>query len=222
MNDDTWMVIPVYNEEPVIAGVVKAALTSFSNIVCVDDGSDDGSAAAAAAAGATVVSHPINLGQGAALQTGLEFALMDPTMNYVVTFDADGQHLVEDAERMLETLRAGSVDIVFGSRFLDPRSRPPRMKRVLLKAAVAYSNASTRVRLTDTHNGLRALNRPVVEAMDIKQNRMAHASEVIEQVGRGGFRYTEQSVHIVYTDYSRSKGQSMLNSINILVELIYR
>ena len=222
MNDDTWLVIPLYNEEQVIGEVVSGALTSFSNIVCVDDGSRDGSAVAAAAAGATVVSHPINLGQGAALQTGIDFALMDPTTKYVVTFDADGQHQVEDAERMLGTLRSGTVDIVFGSRFLDPRTRPPRLKRALLKAAVAYSKASTGVRLTDTHNGLRALSRPVAAALDIKQNRMAHASEIIELVGRGGFRYVEQPVHILYTDYSRSKGQSLLNSVNILVELIYR
>lgn len=222
MNDDTWLVIPLFNEERVIGEVVAGALRAFSKIVCVDDGSRDGSAAAAAAAGATLVSHPVTLGQGAALQTGILYALTDPAMKYVVTFDGDGQHRVEDAASMLEVLRAGTADIVFGSRFLDARTRPPAVKRALLKAAVAYSNITTKVRLSDTHNGLRAFNRAVAEALDIRQNRMAHASEIIEQVGRRGFAYVEHPVQILYTDYSRTKGQSMLNSVNILAELFYR
>jgi glycosyltransferase involved in cell wall biosynthesis len=222
MNDDTWLVIPLYNEEQVIGDVVAGALEKFSNIVCVDDGSRDDSGDVAQAAGAVVVRHPINLGQGAALQTGLSYALSDPGMKYVITFDADGQHQVSDAEAMLEILRADEVDVVFGSRFLDSNTRPPALKRALLKAAIAYSNASTKVRLTDTHNGLRALNRKAVATLDIRQNRMAHASEIIDQIGKAKLRYVEQPVHILYTDYSRAKGQSLLNSVNILAELIYR
>ena len=219
---DTWVVVPLFNEVSVIADVVRSVRAVFPQVVCVDDGSRDGSAAAARDGGAVVVQHPVNLGQGAALQTGIEYALRDPGTRYVVTFDADGQHRVEDALGMVEVLRGGQVDIVFGSRFLDERTQPSRAKRALLRAAVLYTNMTTKVRLSDAHNGLRAMNRTVAEHLDIRQNRMAHASEIIEQVGAGRFRYSEHPVHILYTDYSRAKGQSMLNSVNILTEMFFK
>lgn len=222
MYDDTWLVVPLYNEGEVIRQVVTDARPTFPRIVCVDDGSIDGSGARAAAAGAVVVTHPINLGQGAALQTGIEYALRQPETRYVVTFDSDGQHRVEDAAAMVDLLRADVADVVFGSRFLDGRTSPGLLKKLVLKAAIAFSNATTGVRLTDTHNGLRAFNRAGASALSIKQNRMAHASEIIEQVGKAGLRYVEQPVHILYTDYSRKKGQSLLNSVNILTELLYK
>jgi hypothetical protein len=117
---------------------------------------------------------------------------------------------------------AGEADVVFGSRFLDQRTKAGLVKKSVLKLAIAYSNASTGVHLSDTHNGLRAFNRSVAQRFDLRQNRMAHASEIIEQVGRMKARYVEQSVHILYTDYSRRKGQSLLNSVNILAEMIYK
>jgi len=188
----------------------------------VDDGSSDRSAAAAREAGAVVVQHPVNMGQGAALQTGIEYAVRDPEMRYVVTFDADGQHQVSDAVEMVDKLRAGDADVVFGSRFLDARTKPSAAKRALLRAAVVYTNMTTKMKLTDAHNGLRAMNRSVAERLDIRQNRMAHASEIVEQIGSAGFRYAEHPVHIIYTDYSRSKGQSMLNSVNIVTEMFFK
>jgi polyprenyl-phospho-N-acetylgalactosaminyl synthase len=220
--DDTWLVVPLFNEEQVIGDVVAGARRVFPHVVCVDDGSADRSGELAAAAGAVVVRHPVNLGQGAALQTGLEYALRDPGARYFVTFDADGQHQVDDAVALVDLLRRGEADIVFGSRFLDDRTRPGPLKRVVLRLAVAYSNAVTGIHLTDAHNGLRALNRRAAEAMDLRQNGMAHATEIVAQVRRSGLRHTEHPVHILYTDYSRSKGQSLLNSINILVELMFR
>lgn len=221
-NDDTWLVVPLFNEETVIGDVVRSALTIFPHLVCVDDGSSDESAQRAREAGAAVVDHPINLGQGAALQTGIAYALAQPGAQYFVTFDADGQHRVEDAAAMVEVLRAGEVDVVFGSRFLDDRTDPGFLKKAVLKTAIAFSNLTSGVHLTDSHNGLRAFNRTAACALDIKQNRMAHASEIVEQVGRLKLRHTEIPVHVLYTEYSRSKGQSLLNSVNILTELLYR
>src|SRR5450759_3669773 len=222
MYDDTWLVVPLYNEGEVIRQVIADARPTFPRIVCVDDGSIDGSGAEAAAAGAVVVTHPINLGQGAALQTGIEYALRQPDARYVVTFDSDGQHRVEDAAAMVDLLRADVADVVFGSRFLDGRTSPGLLKKLVLKAAIAFSNATTGVRLTDTHNGLRAFNRAGASALSIKQNRMAHASEIIEQVGKAGLRYVEHPVHLLYNDNYRKKGQSLLNSVHILTELLYK
>jgi len=226
-NEDVWLVVPLYNEAAVIADVVREARTVFPNIVCIDDGSRDASADLAEQAGAAVVRHPVNLGQGAALQTGFEYALGDPAMRYVVTYDADGQHQIRDVEVMLERIRQGDVRVVFGSRFLDERTEASLGKRLVLRAAVTYTNATTGTRLTDAHNGLRVLHRDVVEKLDITQNRMAHASEIVAQIGSMRFdgakvAYAEEPVHILYTDYSRAKGQSLWNAINILAELIWR
>jgi glycosyltransferase involved in cell wall biosynthesis len=226
-NDDVWLVVPLYNEAVVIGDIVRSARVTFPKIVCVDDGSRDGSSEVAEQAGAVVVRHPVNLGQGAALQTGFEYALSDPAMRYAVTFDADGQHQIEDVAVMLERIRRGDVQVVFGSRFLDERTRAGALKKLVLRAAVAYTNLTTGTRLTDAHNGLRVLDRSVVQRIDITQNRMAHASEIVSQIGAmrlGGkpVAYAEEPVHIIYSDYSRSKGQSLWNAVNILAELIWR
>jgi glycosyltransferase involved in cell wall biosynthesis len=220
--DDVWLVVPLFNEEQVIGEVVSAARATFPHIVCVDDGSKDASARAAAAAGAVVVRHPVNLGQGAALQTGFEYALGVPSMRWVVTFDADGQHQVSDVVEMVEKARTEELDVVFGSRFLDDRTEAGFLKGLVLKAAVGYTNLTTGTRLTDAHNGLRVISRDVVAQLEITQNRMAHASELVAQIGDLDIRYAESPVHILYTDYSRAKGQSLWNAVNILADLILR
>ncbi len=219
---DVWIVIPVYNEAPVVREVVEHVLTVFPNVVCVDDGSRDGSVEAVLRTRAHLVRHPVNLGQGAALQTGFEYARSVPSMQWVVTFDADGQHQVSDVVDMLAKARAEDLQVVFGSRFLDDRTTPSLMKKVILRLAVGYTNITTGTKLTDAHNGLRVLRRDVVERLDITQNRMAHASELVAQIGEMKVRYGESPVHILYTDYSKTKGQSLWNSVNILVELMFR
>lgn len=218
----TWLVVPLYNEAQVIRSVVAQARETFPNIVCVDDGSSDDSVAEARAGGARVVVHAVNLGQGAALQTGIRYALLDPDARYFVTFDADGQHRTEDALRMVERLAREDLDIVIGSRFLDGRTRPGLLKRIVLKAAVVFQRVTSGVKLTDAHNGLRAMTRETASRIRITQNRMAHASELVDQVASLGLRFAEEPVHVIYTDYSRSKGQSLWNSVNILSELLFK
>ncbi|MGH3734364.1 MAG: glycosyltransferase family 2 protein [Micromonosporaceae bacterium] len=216
---DTWVIIPVYNEEKVIAQVITELLPVFPNVVCVDDGSRDASGSEIAATGAHLVRHPVNMGQGAALQTGLTYALARPGSRYFVTFDADGQHRVTDAAAMLEVARGGEVDAVLGSRFLERGSTVPWLKKLVLRIVAALSPRSRRLRLTDAHNGLRVLTRPVAERLRIRMNGMAHASEIVANLARGGWRVVEVPVTILYTDYSRSKGQSLVNGVNILFDL---
>ena len=218
---DTCVVIPLYNEASVIADVIAELLPVFPNVVCIDDGSSDGSGAIARAAGARVVTHPINLGQGAALQTGFDYAL-EHNAAYVVTFDADGQHRVVDAAAMLQLAIEHGTAIVFGSRFLDDRTKPGILKRIVLKTAVAVTNLTTKTRLTDAHNGLRVIRADALRMFRLKQDRMAHGTEIVVRLGRTGLPYEEFPVEVIYTDYSKAKGQSLLNSVNILVDLIIR
>lgn len=222
MNEaDTWVVIPLYNEAQVIGGVIRDLLPAFSNIVCIDDGSRDGGGDIARSAGARIVTHPINLGQGAALQTGFEYAL-ERGAEYVVTFDADGQHRVVDAKAMLQRARDEDFAIVFGSRFLDDRTKPGFLKKIVLKTAVTVTNWTTRTRLTDAHNGLRVIRADALRKVKLRQDRMAHGTEIVVQLGKAGLPYTEHPVEVIYTDYSRAKGQSLLNSVNILIDLFIR
>lgn len=220
--DTTWLVIPLYDEEQVIGDVVRRAKRSFSNIVCVDDGSNDASARSAERAGAVVIHHPFNLGQGAALQTGIEFTLRQPDMEYLVTFDADGQHRVEDAVAMVEQAKTQNLAIIFGTRFVGDSSPVGWSKKAVLKTAAAVTRWKTGLNLTDAHNGLRLLRRDAAEQIDLKQNRMAHASEIVGQLAATGLPWAERPVTIDYTDYSKAKGQSLLNSVNILVDLVMR
>lgn len=219
---DTCVVIPVFNEEQVIADVITGVLAEFDHVVCVDDGSTDSSVAQILGTSARLVRHPVNLGQGAALQTGIEFALADPSISYLVTYDADGQHRVEDALAMVDVLRHGDVDVVFGSRFLDGRTEVGRMKKIVLKSAVRFMNATSGLELTDAHNGLRAMTRHAASQIRITQNGMAHASEIVSEVARTGLSWREVPVEVVYTDYSKAKGQSLWNSVNILFDLVFR
>lgn len=219
---EDWLVVPLYNEATVIGGVIADALPTFPRIVCVDDGSTDGSGDVAREAGAVVLTHAANLGQGAALQTGITFVCEQPGARCLVTFDADGQHQVADAREMADIIARGEAAVVFGSRFLDGRTRPGLVKRVVLTFAVWFTKQSTGMRLTDAHNGLRAVRIDAARQVDLTQDRMAHASEIVLQLGRTGLPWQEHPVHVLYTDYSRGKGQSVWNSVNILVDLLFK
>ncbi len=219
VHDEVWVVIPLFNEATVIADVVAEVRTVFPHVVCVDDGSTDGSADRARAAGAVVVQHCINLGQGASLQTGISWALAQGA-RYIVTFDADGQHQLTDAVAMVELAEREDLGIVFGSRFLDERTDPGFLKRLVLRTAVWFTRHSTGLKLTDAHNGLRVLRADAARAVHLKQDRMAHATEIVLQLGRTRLPWREHPVHVLYTDYSRGKGQSLWNSVNILIDLM--
>ena len=185
----------------------------------VDDGSRDDTADAAFSAGAAVIRHPVNLGQGAALQSGIAFALSRHA-DYIVTFDADGQHDIADIERMIATLEREQADIAIGSRFLGTAQGIPPLRRVLLKAGILVTQILSGLRLTDAHNGLRVITGPAAARLRITQNRMAHASEIIEQIAALKLRYVEVPVTIRYTEYSLQKGQRTLDSLVVLKDLL--
>lgn len=215
------IIIPVYNEGQVVRCVIEATLKEYKYVVCVNDGSSDNSVKEIEATKAYLVDHPINMGQGAALQTGIEFARQLP-VDYFVTFDADGQHRLQDVAAMLGEIKRGEVDMVLGSRFLGDTVGMSQSKRVLLKAAIRFSNLTSGVKLTDTHNGLRVFNRHVAETMQITMPDMTHASEILEIIRKNKYRYVELPVTIEYTDYSRGKGQSLINAVNISFDTLLR
>ena len=222
LEQDAWVVVPIFNEAEVIGPVIDNLCEHFANVLCIDDGSSDNSAELAQAAGARVLKHPLNLGQGAALQTGFDYVLSQPGATHAITFDADGQHLVNDAIEMLELAQRKRISVVFGSRFLDEKSQPGLKKKIVLKLAVLFTRALTGLRLTDAHNGLRVLSRETLEKVRLEQNGMSHATEIVHQIAQSRLAWKEYPVEILYTEYSKRKGQSLLNSINILIDLIVK
>jgi polyprenyl-phospho-N-acetylgalactosaminyl synthase len=217
--NDVWVVVPMYNEEGSIGSVVADLRRVFPRVVCVDDGSRDQSAVVARAAGASVLAHSVNLGQGAALQTGFDFVARQEDTRWVVTFDADGQHLVSDAERMVCVARDNSLDVVLASRFAGEVDNIPRARKAVLRAAVAYTRWSSRLAVTDTHNGLRVINKDLLGKLSLTQSRMAHASELLNRIHAHRLSYVEVPTTVAYTPYSLRKTQTNLNSINILFDL---
>jgi len=216
-----WVVIPAYNE----AGVLKEVLSELReynrsyNIVVVDDGSGDGTADVAGGFDVHILKHPINLGQGAAIATGIEYALQEKA-DVVVTFDADGQMSAQDIGAVVNEVENSEVDAALGSRFLTALPKGmPRVKKICLKLATILTKFSTGLKITDTHNGLKAFKAEALRRIVINQNRMAHASEILSEIARNKLTYREVPVTIRYTEYSKAKGQSIFNTINILYEL---
>lgn len=218
----TWIVIAAYREGGVIGKVVQELRSEHWNVLVVDDGSDDGTAERAAGAGALVLRHLVNLGQGAALRTGFKYLLEAGSAEYIVTFDADGQHRPQDVAPLVQPLANDAADVALGSRFLRPEDTEsmPRIRRAVLRLAARVARLTTGLSLTDTHNGLRALTRDAVSRMELQQDRMAHASEIQAEIARLKLRCMEVPVRVSYTQYSIAKGQRLTGAVSILWDLL--
>lgn len=221
INDDIFIIIPAYNEKTVIRDVVLSLhALGYNNIVIIDDGSSQNLFAEIHDLGVYYLKHYINLGQGAALQTGFCYALKNGA-GICVTFDADGQHNANDIQSLIQSIRENKADIVLGSRFLmKDKSNIPFIRKLILNIARFVNFCFAGILLTDAHNGLRAFNKNVLEKIFLEENRMSHASEILLQVNKHKFRFLEVPVNIHYSAYANQKGQKNVNSINILYDLI--
>jgi glycosyltransferase involved in cell wall biosynthesis len=215
-----YIVIPVYNEnEAVVLRVLKDLEPLGHFLVVIDDGSDK-AIKIGGVKNLIVLRHRINLGQGAALQTGFDYALKK-NADFVVTFDADGQHLPEDITSLIEPVEKGRADVVLGSRFLSPfPNKVPWNRKLLLQVARYINYLFTGVLLSDAHNGLRVFNRKALQKIRITENRMAHATEIISGIRKEKLRYVEIPVQVKYSSYSRKKGQSSWSGIRIVFDLV--
>lgn len=215
-----YAVVAAFNEERTIKGVIDDLRShGYTNIAVVDDGSADRTRAIAEEHGTHVVRHIINRGQGAALQTGIRFARRKGA-TIIITFDGDGQHQAVDIKRLIAPIRQDTADITLGSRFLQSKSNVPFIRKLFLKGGVLIIRVMYGLRLTDSHNGLRAMNAKAADAIRLTSDGMEHASEFIEEIRRNRLRFKEVPVTIKYTDYSRARGQSSLNAIRIFFRMV--
>jgi glycosyltransferase involved in cell wall biosynthesis len=215
----TYIVIAAYNEAKAIGDVVRELRAHYPHVVVTDDGSRDETRDRAHEAGATVLRHVINRGQGAALQTGIAYALKQGA-RFVVTFDADGQHRPEDIPGLVMPIARGEVEFCLGSRFLEHAAEVPLRRRILLSGAVVFTRVTSGMRLSDAHNGFRALSRRAAERIDLRLDRMAHASEIIDQLRASGLAYREVPVLIRYTAYSMAKGQRSSAALRVAFDYL--
>jgi len=211
-----FIVIPAYNEEKTIAQVIEDLLReNYTNVVVVDDGSEDKTSQIIADYPVYVCEHKINCGQGASLRTGTEFALSQ-NAEIIVHFDADGQHQVKDIKKFVESMEKG-YDIAIGSRFLNENQQIPFTKKYfILKPAILVNWFFCGMKLTDAHNGFRALNKNAAEKIKITQNRMAHNTEIPAEIVRNNLKFKEIPVNIVYREY----GQNLRAGIDIILDLL--
>jgi glycosyltransferase involved in cell wall biosynthesis len=215
------VIIPIYNEEKVIQ-IVLDELCKMNNwnVIIVNDGSTDNSIDICKKFPVTILNHFENLGQGAALRTGIEHSLKNNT-EILCTFDSDGQHKVNDLEKMITLLIDGDYDVVLGSRFLTKKSKIPFKRYVLLRLAklfdiLFYSGRN----FTDLHNGLRVFTNKSAYKLNLSANGMEHASLITESIAVNKLKYTEYPVEIIYSKYSISKGQNFKNLIHLGYKLL--
>jgi glycosyltransferase involved in cell wall biosynthesis len=214
------VIVPAYNEGRVVAATVERLLAAGYQVVVVDDGSSDETTEVRHLP-IVYLRHPVNLGQGAALQTGMTYALRAGA-DIAVHFDADGQHDCTQIEHLIAPILEGRADVVFGSRFLRRQdcAQVPWKKRILLRGGILISWAMTGMLLSDTHNGFRAMSRRALERVQLQENGFAHATEIMQRVREGGMRYVEVPITISYSAYSQQKGQRLSGSLSILFDLI--
>lgn len=216
------VVIPVYNEEHALGEVLGSLSQDDYMLVVVDDGSTDSTYQIAQMYDVNLLRHPINLGQGAALQTGISYALSFPEVKWIVTFDSDGQHQSSDIPKLIDVIIQENCDVALGSRFMEGGTAEDikLIRTITLKMALFFTRLTTGLKITDTHNGLRAFTAEAAAKIKITQNRMAHASEILSQISRLKLTYCEVPVNVLYTQYSMAKGQSLVNGIDIILDII--
>jgi len=214
-----WLVIAAYNEGERLGKTLQGVCAEGYRVVVVDDGSRDDTYDVALRHPVWVLRHRLNLGQGAALQTGIDFALQQGA-EAIVTFDADGQHCTEDLDNLLEPVLSGRADMALGSRFLGKAIGLRRSRWLVLKLGVLFTRLVSGIRVSDTHNGLRAFSRRAAQRVRITQDRMAHASEILDRIRQEGLRYCEVPVTIRYSAATMAKGQSSWNALKIAGEFL--
>jgi glycosyltransferase involved in cell wall biosynthesis len=218
------VIVAAYNEEKVIAetlSVVPKQLPGLADldVVLVDDGSRDATLENARACGVITLHHSINRGQGAALETGFEYARRHH-YDAVVTYDADGQHNPDEIKDLLKPVLSGEYDVALGSRFIGETQGMSSSRKLIIRGGILFTRLISRIRVSDTHNGFRALSSAALQQVRLREDRMEHASEILDIIARKNLRFTEVPVTITYTDYSMQKGQRNSNALKIALNML--
>ena len=217
---DIYVIVPAFNEQNVIKDIINNLLKNFSNVIVINDGSNDKTLETINDLDIKILNHEINLGVGAAVQTGFDYVSNIPDAKAVITFDADGQHLVDDAVAMAKEILICDEGIIFGTRFPKHSKNIPKVKRIVLKLIAKITDLVTGVILSDAHNGLKAYKVSTIKELELQFSSYSYESELITQVAKKKIEYKEMSTDIKYTSYSIKKGQKLLNGLLIIEDLL--
>ena len=190
--------IPAYNEEKNIASIIIKLKKITDSIIVCDDGSSDMTSEISKNLGAVVISHKKNMGYGAAINSIFQKS-KEMKSDLLVTFDADGQHRVEDIEKVVEPIKNNTADLVIGSRFLDKKSNVPNYRKIGIKVITKITNASIKKKLTDSQSGFRAYNKQVLSQISPSDMGMGISTEILIKSSSKGLRIMEVPVTILYS-----------------------
>jgi glycosyltransferase involved in cell wall biosynthesis len=219
---DVYIVIAAYNESNSIKKVVDNLIVAgYENIVIIDDGSKDNTYNVISNLFVFALRHIVNRGQGAALKTGIDFAL-EKGAKYIVTFDADGQHRVDDINAMITPIALKKCDVTLGSRFLDKKTKMPFTRYLTLKIGILVQWIFYGLLLTDAHNGFRCFSKKAAQLIHITSDRMEHASQIVEEIKRNRLKYVEIPVVINYNEETLRKGQGgFIQGIRVFSKMLW-
>jgi len=214
----TLVILPAYNEELTIGSVVALA-RKYGDVLVVDDGSNDRTSEIAQEAGAIVIRHKKNMGKGAALRTGFEYAL-SKEYDIVVTLDADGQHNPDEIPFLLEPITRDEADLVIGSRYLNGNKKNiPVYRRiglwVLNKSAKVASNVDV-----DSQSGFRAMNRKALEKLDLNSNGYSIETDMIVRASEKGIRLMEVPITVRYDVPNKHKKNPLAHGLGVLASIV--
>jgi len=189
--------IPAYNEEKNIASVITKLKKITNSIIVCDDGSSDMTSKISKNLGAVVISHKKNMGYGVAINSIFQKS-KEMNSDLLVTFDADGQHRIEDIEKVIEPIKNNDADLVIGSRFLDKKSNVPNYRKIGIKVITQVTNASIKKKLTDSQSGFRAYNQRVLSQISPSDVGMGISTEILIKSSSKGLRITEVPITVLY------------------------
>lgn len=215
-----YILVPAFNEGKVIRQILSDLLTEFSNVIVVNDGSSDNTIEEIEDLEIILLNHEINLGVGAAVQTGFDYVEKISSSHAVITFDADGQHCIDDAVSIAKAIKTCDEEIIFGSRFIEHEKNIPFIKRIILKVIAFFTQKVTGIKLTDAHNGLKAYKVSAIKKLKLQFSGYSYESELIAEVAKKNINYKELSTNVKYTEYSVKKGQKLSNGLLIIEDLL--
>jgi len=216
-----FIVIAAYNESKKIGSVLNDLKKKYKNLVVVDDGSEDNTYEIAKKKKVYVLKHAVNRGQGAALKTGIDFALKKKA-DLIVTFDADGQFLVKEIKDIIEPIKKNKADVVLGSRFLGKAVNIPFLKKIVLKLGIFVVYVLYGIKITDSQSGFRAMSKKAAEKIKITSDRMEHAGDFFWEIMRNKLKYKEIPITVIYDKYSLKKGQKWTRSVVLGIKMLWR
>ena len=216
---DITIGIPAYNEEKNIASIIVKLKKITQKIIVCNDGSTDLTGEIAQKLGAIVINHPKNLGYGSGIRSIFQKA-KEIDSDILVTFDADGQHQVEDIKKVTEPILKNKADIVIGSRFLENKNvRAPEYRKIGIKLITKVTNSTLKEKITDSQSGFRAYNKDVLSKLELGDIGMGISTEILIKASSRGFKITEVPINILY-EGNTSSHNPVSHGTSVLISTI--